>query len=78
MCVRAPTILAGQPEKTLKNALATLLSRRRREYLAVQPQTLLLEQRQNKNDSIQSKIIPIFKYMRFSPHRKGGGMYGWG
>ena len=31
-----------------------------------------LEQRQNKNDSIQSKIIPILKLPRFSPHRIGG------
>ena len=32
----------------------------------------VLEQRQNKNDSIQSKIIPILKLPRFFPHRLGG------
>ena len=31
-----------------------------------------LEQRQNKNDSIQSKMIPILKFSRFFPHRLGG------
>ena len=31
----------------------------------------LLEQRQNKNDSIQSKIIPILKLPRFLSHRIG-------
>ena len=31
-----------------------------------------LEQRQDKNDSIQSKIIPILKLPHFSPHRIGG------
>ena len=31
-----------------------------------------LEQRQNKNDSIQSKIIPILKLPLFSPHLIGG------
>ena len=33
---------------------------------------LILEQRQNKNDSIQPKIIPILKLPRFFPHRLGG------
>ena len=32
----------------------------------------ILEQRQYKNDSIQSKIIPILKLARFSPHFIGG------
>ena len=31
-----------------------------------------LEQRQNKNDSIQSKIIPSLKLAYFFPHRTGG------
>ena len=31
-----------------------------------------LEQRQNKNDSIQSKIIPMLKLPRFILHRTGG------
>ena len=31
-----------------------------------------LEQRQNKNDSIQSKILPILKLPLFSPHCIGG------
>ena len=31
-----------------------------------------LEQIQNKNDSIQLKMIPILKLPRFSPHRLGG------
>ena len=31
-----------------------------------------LEQRQNKNDSIQPKIIPILNLPRFFPHRLGG------
>ena len=35
-------------------------------------QTLELEQRQNKRDSIQSKIIPILKLARFFPHHVGG------
>ena len=33
---------------------------------------LFLEQRYNKNDFIQSKIIPILKLPRFSHHRKWG------
>ena len=33
---------------------------------------LVLEQRQYKNDSIQSKIIPIFKLPHFFPCRLGG------
>ena len=33
---------------------------------------LILKQRQNKNDSIQSKIIPILKLPRFFPYRIGG------
>ena len=32
----------------------------------------LLEQRQYKNDSIQSKISPILKLARFFPHYIGG------
>ena len=32
----------------------------------------LLEQRQNKNDSIQSEIIPILKLPLFFPDRIGG------
>ena len=32
----------------------------------------LLEQRQNKNDSIQSKRIPILNLSGFFPHRIGG------
>ena len=32
-----------------------------------------LEQRQNKNDYIQSKIIANLKLPRFFPHRIGGG-----
>ena len=31
-----------------------------------------VEQRQDKNDSIESKIIPILKLTRFFPHRIGG------
>ena len=31
-----------------------------------------LEQRQYKNDSIQSKIVPILKLARFIPHCLGG------
>ena len=31
-----------------------------------------LEQRKNKNDSIQSKIIPILKLPLFSPYHIGG------
>ena len=31
-----------------------------------------LEQRQNKNNSIQSKMIPILKLPRFSPYRIDG------
>ena len=37
----------------------------------------LLEQRQNKNDSIQSKIIPILKLTLFFPHRIGGIIFYW-
>ena len=33
---------------------------------------ILLEQRQYKNDSIQSKITPILKLARFFPHCIGG------
>ena len=33
---------------------------------------LVLEQRANKNDSIQSKIVPILNLSRFFPHRIGG------
>ena len=32
----------------------------------------LLDQRQNKNDSIQTKTIPILKLPRFSPRQIGG------
>ena len=35
-------------------------------------QILELEQRQNKSDSIQSKIIPILKLARFLSHCLGG------
>ena len=36
------------------------------------PKRLCLEQRQYKNDSIQSKLIPILKLPPFSPRRIGG------
>ena len=32
----------------------------------------ILEQRKNKNDSIQSEMIPILKLSLFSPDRIGG------
>ena len=35
-------------------------------------ETTYLEQRQNNNDSIQSKIIPMLKLLRFFPHRIAG------
>ena len=34
--------------------------------------TCAIEQRQYKNDSIQSKIIPVLKLLRFFPYRLGG------
>ena len=46
-----------------------------REYIflrSIELREVLLEQRQDKNDSIQSKIIPILKLPRFFPHRLGG------
>ena len=41
-------------------------------HLANAAQNADLEQRQYKNDSIQSKIIPILKLARFFPHCIGG------
>ena len=41
-------------------------------YQEMSSYKLLLEQRQHKNDSIQSKIIPILKLARFFPHCIGG------
>ena len=39
--------------------------------LYISDESVLLEQRQYKNESIQSNIIRVLKLPRFSPHRLG-------
>ena len=58
----------GSPNFPLSRSLRTFLMSKIRHDKALYE---ILEQRQNKNDSIQSEIIPILKLPLFSPDRIG-------